>query len=37
MYFCYIDESGTPHLGAETSHFVLLGLASASKNEPALV
>ena len=27
MYFCYLDESGTPQLGAETSHFILLGLA----------
>ena len=27
MYFCYLDESGTPQTGAETSHFVLLGLA----------
>jgi hypothetical protein len=27
MYFCYLDESGTPELGAQTSHFVLLGVA----------
>ena len=27
MYFCYLDESGTPQLAAQTSHFVLLGLA----------
>lgn len=27
MYFCYLDESGTPQLGAQTSHFILLGLA----------
>lgn len=27
MHFCYLDESGTPELGAETSHFILLGLA----------
>src|SRR5438128_2332448 len=27
MYFCYLDESGTPQLSAQTSHFVLLGLA----------
>jgi hypothetical protein len=27
MHFCYLDESGTPQTGAETSHFVLLGLA----------
>ena len=27
MYFCYLDESGTPELTAQTSHFVLLGLA----------
>ncbi len=26
MYFCYLDESGTPQLGAQTSHFILLGL-----------
>jgi hypothetical protein len=27
MYFCYLDESGTPQLGAQTSHFILLGVA----------
>jgi hypothetical protein len=27
MYFCYLDESGTPQLGAQTSHFILLGMA----------
>src|SRR5216684_4299182 len=27
MYFCYLDESGTPQARAQTSHFVLLGLA----------
>jgi hypothetical protein len=27
MYFCYLDESGTPQLAAQTSHFILLGLA----------
>jgi hypothetical protein len=27
MYFCYLDESGTPQLAAQTSHFVLLGVA----------
>jgi hypothetical protein len=27
MYFCYLDESGTPELTAQTSHFVLMGLA----------
>ena len=27
MYFCYLDESGTPQVGAQTSHFILLGLA----------
>ena len=27
MYFCYLDESGTPELGAETTHFILLGIA----------
>lgn len=27
MYFCYLDESGTPEIGAQTSHFVLLGVA----------
>jgi hypothetical protein len=26
MYICYLDESGTPQIGANTSHFVLLGL-----------
>jgi hypothetical protein len=27
MYFCYLDESGTPELGANTTHFVFLGFA----------
>jgi hypothetical protein len=27
MYFCYLDESGTPQLGAQTTHFILLGIA----------
>jgi len=27
MYFCYLDESGTPQVAAQTSHFILLGLA----------
>ena len=27
MYFCYLDESGTPQMGAQTSHFILLGIA----------
>ena len=27
MYLCYIDESGTPDLPGNTSHFVLAGLA----------
>jgi hypothetical protein len=27
MYFCYLDESGTPQIAAQTSHFVLVGLA----------
>jgi hypothetical protein len=27
MFCCYLDESGTPEVGAQTSHFVLLGLA----------
>lgn len=27
MYFCYLDESGTPEVAAQTSHFVLLGVA----------
>lgn len=27
MYLCYIDESGTPELGANTSHFVLCGVS----------
>jgi len=26
MYFCYLDESGTPELGAQTTHFILLGI-----------
>lgn len=27
MYFCYLDESGTPEPLANTTHFVLLGIA----------
>lgn len=27
MYFCYIDESGTPDIPGNTSHFVLAGIA----------
>jgi hypothetical protein len=27
MYLCYIDESGTPELPGNTSHFVLAGIA----------
>jgi hypothetical protein len=27
MYLCYIDESGTPDIPGNTSHFVLAGLA----------
>ena len=31
MYFCYLDESGTPEL-AGTSHFVLVGFAIPSND-----
>lgn len=31
MYFCYIDESGTPEIPGTTSHFVLAGLAIPSE------
>jgi hypothetical protein len=27
LYFCYLDESGTPELHSGTSHFVLLGFS----------
>jgi len=27
MYICYLDESGTPQQGAQTTHFILIGLA----------
>lgn len=27
MYICYLDESGSPEIGKDTPHFVLLGLA----------
>lgn len=27
MYLCYLDESGTPHIPDNTSHFVLAGIA----------
>lgn len=26
MYLCYVDESGTPHLPGNTSHFILAGI-----------
>lgn len=27
MYICYLDESGSPEITAQTTHFILLGLA----------
>lgn len=27
MYLCYLDESGSPEIGKDTPHFVLLGLS----------
>ncbi len=27
MYLCYVDESGTPEIPGNTSHYVLAGLA----------
>jgi hypothetical protein len=27
MYLCYIDESGTPEIPGNTSHFILAGLS----------
>jgi hypothetical protein len=30
VWFCYIDESGTPETPRTTSHFVLLGIAIPS-------
>ncbi len=27
MYFCYIDESGTPEIPGNTSHYILCGIA----------
>ena len=38
MRICYLDESGTPELSAQTTHFVFLGLsipASSWKNKDA--
>ncbi len=32
MFFCYIDESGTPVAGKETSHYVLAGIAIPVKD-----
>jgi hypothetical protein len=32
MYFCYIDESGTPEIPGTTTHFVLTGLAIPSEH-----
>jgi hypothetical protein len=32
MYLCYIDESGTPDIPGNTSHYVLAGLAVPIKN-----
>jgi hypothetical protein len=31
VHLCYLDESGTPELSGDTSHFVLLGLSIDSK------
>lgn len=27
MYFCYIDESGTPEIPGTSSHYVLCGIS----------
>ncbi|MBO4560892.1 MAG: DUF3800 domain-containing protein [Bacteroidaceae bacterium] len=27
VYFCYIDESGTPQIPGNTSHYVLCGIS----------
>ncbi len=27
MYICYVDESGTPDIPCNTSHFVLAGIS----------
>lgn len=27
VYFCYVDESGTPHIPGNTSHYVLCGVS----------
>lgn len=27
MYLCYIDESGTPEIPGNTSHFILAGIS----------
>ena len=27
MYLCYIDESGTPDIPGNTSHYILAGLS----------
>ena len=27
MYFCYIDESGTPDIPGTTSHYILAGVS----------
>ena len=38
MIICYLDESGTPELSAQTTHFVFLGLSiptSSWKNKDA--
>ena len=32
MIFCYIDESGTPDLPGNTSHYVLAGMAIPDSN-----
>ena len=28
MYLCYVDESGTPDIPGNTSHFVLAGIST---------
>lgn len=32
VYFCYIDESGTPQIPGNTSHYVLCGISIPVKD-----
>lgn len=32
VYFCYVDESGTPQIPGNTSHYILCGISIPVKD-----